>query len=133
MKEFPALEQWLYRPQIFDGLWEATPILVADVTSGELIATSPPLNMMFGYDEGELTGQSVDVLVPEAVRTQHAKHRADYANTRRLRRMGTPGMELRGQRKDGTSFPVAIQLSPKTIADRQMVLGIVVDMSGGHA
>lgn len=133
MSLISAIEEFLYGPQIFEGLWEATPILVTDLHTGEILAASPPLHRLFGYREGELKGQNVDVLVPSAQRSRHAAHRADYAASKRLRRMGAPGMELKGQRKDGTLFNVGIQLSPKTISGRDMVIGIVVDMSSGGA
>lgn len=128
------LQAFLYRPQIFEGLWASTAIVVADITTGEIMAASPPLGRMFGYeDAGELVGRSVDVLVPTETRTSHATHRADYAASRRLRRMGAPGMTLRGQRRDGSTFPVAIQLSPTELEDREVVIGIVVDMTDGGA
>jgi PAS domain S-box-containing protein len=126
------VQQFLYRPQIFDGLWESTAILVVDLATGEIMAASPPLTRMFGYQGEELFGQNVDVLVPDAHRAAHGRHRTEYAASRRLRRMGAPGMALKGQRKDGSTFPVAIQLSPKSLDDRDVVIGIVVDMTGGE-
>lgn len=129
---FSRIEVLLYRPQIFDGLWEATPIVVADLETGEIVAASPPAHRLFLYGTDGLVGQSIDRLVPAAQRAQHARHRAEYADAPKLRRMGHAGMELLGQRSDGTTFPVAIQLSPKRIADRDMVIAVIVDRSDGH-
>lgn len=129
---FSRIEVLLYRPQIFDGLWEATPIVVADLETGEIVAASPPAHRMFRYATEQLVGQTIDQLVPMGQRARHASHRAEYAQAPKLRRMGHAGMDLLGQRSDGTTFPVAIQLSPKRIADRDMVIAVIVDRSDGH-
>ncbi len=66
---------------------------------------------IFGYDREELIGESVDILVPELHRPHHAGYRNNYASNPRLRQMGA-GSELFAQRKDGSTFPVEISLSP---------------------
>ena len=65
---------------------------------------------LFGYGPGELTGQPLDVLVPERFRTAHASQVREYAARPRHRAMGN-GLKLEGRRKDGTGFPVDISLS----------------------
>ncbi len=65
---------------------------------------------MFGYSQAELIGQSVDLLLPESARGTHTAHRADYFAAPRVRPMGV-GIDLSGQRQDGTTFPVEISLS----------------------
>jgi len=44
---------------------------------------------MFGYVRDELMGQSVDLLVPDAIRHQHYRHRDSYLEHPRTRPMGT--------------------------------------------
>ena len=66
---------------------------------------------LFGYPRMELVGQSVDVLVPENLRSGHFAHRARFFADPRPREMGA-GLDLMAVRKDGTQFPVEISLSP---------------------
>jgi len=66
---------------------------------------------MFGYSRDQLVGQSVDKLVPDAVRHQHYRHRDSYLEHPRTRPMGS-GLELLARRRDGSLFPVEISLSP---------------------
>jgi len=81
---------------------------------------------MFGYAPSELIGQSVEVLAPEAVRQSHVRHRAEYSAAPRTREMGS-GLELNGRRKDGSTFPIEISLSPMEASDGHFVVAAVRD------
>ena len=66
---------------------------------------------LFGYAEGELDGQAIEVLIPERFTPHHAGYRLNYFKAPHSRPMGA-GLELSGRRKDGSEFPVDIMLSP---------------------
>jgi len=83
---------------------------------------------MFGYTHDELVGQSIEMLVPEAHRSQHSHHRQQFHEKPKIRRMGS-GLDLRGRRRDGTEFPVEISLSPLIGADGTAVLSVIRDIS----
>jgi len=65
---------------------------------------------IFGYEEGELIGQPLEVLLPGLLRNQHRQHQTGFFNELRARPMGN-GSELNGRRKDGSEFPLEISLS----------------------
>jgi PAS domain S-box-containing protein len=96
----------------YRAIFEASPdgCLVVDV-EGTISRANPRMEELFGWTLLELRGQRVELLVPEALRTVHLEHRARYAGDPHSRPMGV-GLELRGRRKDGTTFPVEISLSP---------------------
>lgn len=81
---------------------------------------------MFGYAPSELIGQQVEVLAPEAVRQAHVRHRIEYNAAPRTREMGS-GLQLKGQRKDGSTFPVEISLSPLQESDGRFVVAAIRD------
>jgi PAS domain S-box-containing protein len=83
---------------------------------------------MFGYARDELDGESVDVLLPESVRGDHAARRASFAASPRPRPMGAD-KDLRALRKDGTEFPVDISLTPLEMPDGLMVAAAVTDIT----
>src|SRR6185437_8737774 len=83
---------------------------------------------IFGYSRGELLGVNVENLVPAAMRGGHSQHRASYAGHPKTRPMGT-GLELQGQRKDGSLFPVEISLSPNWIEGSLHVIASVRDIT----
>ncbi len=108
---------------------EAAPdgIVMADL-DGKILLVNQRTEELFGYDRGELLGKSVEILLPEALRTAHQTHRAKYAQGPRTRAMGA-GIDLLGRRRDGTEFPVEISLSPITSAGGTAVIATVRDIT----
>src|SRR5579862_123152 len=78
---------------------------------GRIVLVNTQTEKTFGYNARELAGQPVEILVPESLRHEHMHHRAAFSAAPRTRPMGV-GLELSGRRKDGTTFPVEISLSP---------------------
>src|SRR5262249_59632247 len=78
--------------------------------NGRITLVNRAAERMFGYGQHELTGQTLEVLLPERFRAQHREHRVGYFAAPRVRPMGS-GLDLAGRRKDGTEFPVDISLS----------------------
>ncbi len=96
----------------YRAIFEASPdgTVVLDET-GCIRALNPQIALLFGWPREELIGQSVDVLVPDSLRSGHARHRDRFNEKPHNRPMGI-GLDLYGQRKDGTKFPIEISLSP---------------------
>jgi PAS domain S-box-containing protein len=95
---------------------------------GKMVMVNTEIEHQFGYTREELIGQPVDMLVPERLRMQHARHRHDFTPKPETRRMGA-GRDLFGLRKDGTEFPVEVGLNPIHAGDHLLVLGVIVDIS----
>lgn len=102
--------------------------LVVVDASGSILMHNPRLNAMFGYDEGELVGASVEVLLPDAVRKRHVDHRNAYDKKPVQRSMGI-GMDLRGKRKDGTVLPVEVSLNHFEVDGARYVMGLITDIT----
>ena len=104
---------WLVQvDEKFRALMESSPDAMVIVDQGgRIVLANSQTEKMFGYTKAELLGEPVEMLMPERFRIRHAEHRLGYAVYPHARPMGI-GMELLGQRKDGTPFPVEISLSP---------------------
>ena len=93
-------------------LFESAPDAVLLVNAqGQIVVVNRQLEDLFGYGRDELLGEPIEKLIPKRFREEHVRHRAEYDATPRARHIRT-GLELCGQRKDGSEFPVEISLSP---------------------
>ena len=114
---------------IFGKLLEAAPdaMVVADQT-GTIILVNAYTEELFGYTREELLGRKVETLVPASSRGRHVEHRHGYQRNPHRRPMGS-GIDLAGQRKDGTIFPAEVSLGPLEIGDQRMVFSVIRDIS----
>jgi PAS domain S-box-containing protein len=110
-------------------LLEAAPdaILLVDGT-GRIALVNAQTEALFGYRRDELVGQPVERLIPDGARERHAAHRGRYQSDPQTRPMGA-SFDLAGRRKDGTTFPVEISLSPMPTPDGMLVISIVRDVT----
>ena len=95
---------------------------------GRVVLVNAETERLFGYTREELTGQPVEMLMPERFRGDHPAFRAGFLAAPRARAMGF-GRELFARRKDGTEFPAEIGLSPVPREDGPLVLAAVVDIT----
>jgi PAS domain S-box-containing protein len=88
----------------------------------------------FGYQRSEVLGRAVETLLPVEQRAAHVGLRQGFSATRLTPepvRMGD-GRQLFGQRKDGSRFPVEVNLSAIQTADGAKVLAMISDITERH-
>ena len=106
------LPQGVDERTVFRSLFFAYPdaMLLVD-QAGVIVLANPSASALLGYSVEELSGLSVDALVPDQIRPRHAAYREAYAHAPRARPMGTQ-MELVAKCKNGSEVMVEIALSP---------------------
>ena len=112
-------------------VFEASPdaMLIVD-SEGTIQDLNPQALAMFGWSREELDGLPVERLVPNASRARHERHRRHYGEAPQARPMGQ-GLELLALRRDGTTIPVEISLSPGRLASGQEhVICTIRDITG---
>jgi PAS domain S-box-containing protein len=115
----------MYR-QIFESSPDAMIVVRGD---GTILMANACADQLFGFRSGELVGLSVEVLMPTSLRSTHRLHRQRYMAAPCMRPMGSTGMRLTGQRRDGTEVPVEIGLSPLPDATGVLLLASIRDIS----
>ncbi len=96
--------------------------------SGKIELMNPYAEELFGYSKGELIGQSIEELLPKEHRDKHVSHREIYFEKPKARTMGQ-GLDLYGQKKDGTIFPVEISLGHYEFGGEKLAVAFVSDIS----
>ncbi|HVL50350.1 MAG TPA: PAS domain S-box protein [Actinomycetota bacterium] len=114
---------------MFELLVEKAPDAIIVVGSDGLIRlVNRQTEVLFGYSREELTGRSVEQLIPDRLASHHPQLRTGFFDKPSVRAMGA-GLELAARRKDGTEFPVDISLSPLETEDGMMVFAAVRDIT----
>lgn len=96
--------------------------------SGRMLLVNSQTEKMFGYTREELIKQPVEILIPENFRQKHPQHRNAYHTAPHPRPMGI-GLELLARRKNGSTFPVEISLSPLQDAGGVLVTAAIRDVT----
>jgi PAS domain S-box-containing protein len=100
--------------------------------SGTIELANPCAEKLFGYASAELIGESIEVLIPEALRNRHVDHRNEYFQKPKDRPMGY-GLNLFARKKNGTEFPVEISLGHYRLDDAELAVAFVTDITARKA
>jgi two-component system sensor kinase FixL len=102
-------------------------IIVIDAR-GVIRAFNPAAERLFGYRANEVLGQNVKILMPSPDREQHDRYLANYLETGIPRIIGT-GREVRGRRRDGSTFPLHLSVGRMDLDGQPAFTGILHDLS----
>ncbi|MGV3762401.1 PAS domain-containing sensor histidine kinase [Parapedobacter sp.] len=95
---------------------------------GIVDSINPAASSLFGYDPSEVIGNNVSMLMPEPYRSQHDQYILNYLTTGVKKIIGI-GREVRGLRKDGTTFPFRLAVSEVHYENKTAFTGFVHDLS----
>jgi PAS domain S-box-containing protein len=102
-------------------------IITIDIR-GIIESFNPAAERLFGYTAAAVIGQNVKMLMPSPYREEHNDYLARYLQTGEPKIIGI-GREVRGQRRDGTTFPMALAVSEVNLDGRRLFTGIVHDLT----
>jgi PAS domain S-box-containing protein len=121
-----AENQTSYLRSVLDNVIDG----IISINQDRIIETfNPAAEKIFGYSASEVIGQNVKVLMPEPYQSHHDNYVLNYLKTNKAKIIGI-GREVRGQRKDGTQFPMDLAVSETCVRGRRRFIGIVRDITG---
>ncbi len=128
-EEVRAQAQLEENQRLFQSLFNSAPdaMLVVDST-GKILRVNQLVTHRFGYNPDELIGKPIEKLIPEDFQKKHTRLRGEYQRSPITRPMGI-GLSLFGRRKDGSQFPVDVNLSPVQVGAETQVICVVRDIS----
>lgn len=96
---------------------------------GLIESMNPAALRLFGYEqEEELVGRNISVLMPEPDKSAHDGYINRYQSTGEKRIIGI-GREVRGLRKDKSTFPFRLAVSEVEYESRKIFTGFIHDLS----
>jgi PAS domain S-box-containing protein len=114
---------------MFRGLLEATPDAMVVVNQGgKIVLLNIQAEKQFGYHRDELLGEEVKKIIPGGFAERLRSDGTRTAEEALAHQIGA-GIELTGQRKDGSEFPIEIMLSQLESAEGVLVTAAVRDIS----
>ena len=96
--------------------------------NGNIELANPCVEKLFDYASGELIGQPVEILIPDAFKKRHVNHRERYFHQPTARPMGY-GLNLYAQKKDGFEFPVEISLGHYQLDTETLAVAFITDIT----
>ena len=109
-------------------LESAAQAILAVNVEGRLVLANPMVEKMFGYSQNELIGQPLELLLPKDSQRRHQDHQAAFFANPQKRPMGL-GLDLRGQRKDGSQFPIEVSLNHIDTSEGRLGVAFVSDIT----
>ncbi|NND31531.1 MAG: PAS domain-containing sensor histidine kinase [Saprospiraceae bacterium] len=103
-------------------------VITIDKT-GIIETVNPAAARLFEYKEDELTGKNVSILMPAPHQAAHDSYLQAYLETRVAKIIGI-GREVRGKKKDGSTFPMRLAVSELILEDGTIIFtGIIHDLT----
>ena len=113
----------------YRGLLEAAPDAMVVVDEGqEIVLLNAQAEKRFGYNRDQLIGQKVQTIIPQGFAERLVADRLRSTEVALAQQIDT-GIELEGRRRDGSSFPIEIMLSPLQSDEGILVTAAIRDIS----
>src|SRR5436190_18370929 len=95
---------------------------------GKIVLVNPAIERIFDYNNSELIGQPIEILIPDQFKPHHHKLREGFYHQPSNRVMGQ-GRDLHGRKKDGSNIPVEVSLSHYSKDGDLFVIAFIVDIT----
>jgi two-component system sensor kinase FixL len=117
------------REALLQSILDTVPdALVVIDRQGTIQSFSPAAQRMFGYGALEAVGRSVNMLMPPKDAAAHDRYMDHYLETGQKKIIGI-GRVVLGQRKNGTHFPLELQVGEVLVPGSHLFTGFLHDLT----
>jgi PAS domain S-box-containing protein len=95
---------------------------------GRIRTANPAAEDMFGFTIGEMRGENVKMLMPEPFHNEHDRYLQQYLASGEKHVIGI-GRQVVGRRKDGSTFPVDLEVGEMDMEGERQFTAILHDSS----
>lgn len=99
---------------------------------GRVLSFNPAAERLFGYRADEVIDRNVRLLMPSPYHEEHDQYLRRYLATGERRVIGI-GREVTGRRKDGTTFPIDLEVNDTILDGRHLFTGVIRDLTAEKA
>jgi two-component system sensor kinase FixL len=110
---------------ILDAVPDATVVIDE---KGIIKSFSAAAERLFGYKQSGVTGKNVSMLMPSPYREEHDRYISRYLTTGEKRIIGIDRV-VTGQRKDGSTFPMKLEVGEMRSGERRFFTGFIRDLT----
>ena len=110
---------------ILDTVPDATVVIDE---KGIIRSFSAAAERLFGHKETEVAGKNVSLLMPQPYRREHDSYIARYLATGEKRIIGIDRV-VTGERKDGSTFPMKLEVGEMRSGERRFFTGFIRDLT----
>lgn len=106
--------------------------IIAITPEGRIEVFNRAAERIFGYRAVEVTGQNVNILMPQPYRREHDGYLNNYRSTGKAKIIGT-GREVQAQHKNGTVFPIDLSIGEMRGPNGSSgFIGVIRDITERH-
>jgi PAS domain S-box-containing protein len=114
----------------FEAIFQEAAIgIIVTNSSFEIILSNRFADKLFGFDEKELLGENISLLIPNHLKDRHHGHLNHLGHEKPISRPMGVGLDLKAKRKDGSLFPIEISLSHFKAAQSMHYIAFVSDVT----
>lgn len=97
-------------------------------SKGTILSFSTAAERMFGYQEADVLGDNVSMLMPSPDRERHDGYLARYLATGERRIIGI-GRVTTARRRDGATFPIELSIGEARAGEERLFTGFIRDLT----
>jgi two-component system sensor kinase FixL len=95
---------------------------------GTILSFSAAAEKMFGYQEGDVVGRNVKMLMPSPDRERHDQYLVNYLTTGKRKIIGI-GRVTTALHQDGSTFPIELSIGEAWQGERRIFTGFIRDLT----